>query len=386
MMMNEVRTQALDRGFVAQSPAFLDSAAGNLKKSRRVVEKHESALRAVLCLIVVIFPLCFPAISQQFKDPNLLAAEDYLKKGNFPKAVEAVELALTLDPKVDPDAYLMLGVALVNLKENPRALEALETGLEQFPKAVRLEQHYVSLLQRMGMPLPEVRQKLELRLKKAPGSLVLEKALGEALMKENPLSRQAQQLLEGVVQASPRDAEAHYLLGQWFCSNNKTEVCRAEMQKALQLAPAGNAPARLQIYLTLAGAESRLGHPAEAEAAYKKALEINRALPSPNPTAAYLYVKFLNDHSRGGETRPLVDEILKCAPGFGPARLERARFLSKEGKLEAALEDALEGLKDPRNDPDDLRALHSFLAKTYFSLGKTEEAKLHQDWLKTNLK
>ena len=60
--------------------------------------------------------------------------------------------------------------------------------------------------------------------------------------------------------------------------------------------------------------------------------------------------------------------------------------MSKEGKLEAALEDALEGLKDPRNDPDDLRALHSFLAKTYFSLGKTEEAKLHQDWLKTNLK
>jgi tetratricopeptide (TPR) repeat protein len=333
------------------------------------------ALTAGLCLH-------FPALAQQFKDPNLLAAEDYLKKGNFSKAVEAAELALTLDPQIDPDAYLLLAIARVNLRDNPKALEALEAGLQQFPVATRLEQHYVALLQRMGLPLPEVRQKLELRLENAPGSLVLQKALGEALMKENPLDRQAQQLLERVVQAAPGDAEAHYLWGQWLCSNNKTEGCRAEMQKALQLAPAGNAGARLQIYLTLAGAESRLGRTAEAETAYKKALAINRSLPSPNPTASYLYVKFLNDHSRSGETRPLVDEILKWAPGFGPALLERARFLSKEGKLETALGDALEALKDPRNDPSDLRAMHSFLAKTYFSLGKTEEAKVHQDWLK----
>jgi tetratricopeptide (TPR) repeat protein len=371
---------------VAPRHAFCDSAACNTARNRRLAEKRESALQNVAGLMLAVLLLCFPAFSQQFHDPNLLAAEDYLKKGNFQKAVDAVELALALDPKVDPEAYLMLAVARVNLKENQKALEVLETGLEQFSQAVRLERHYVSLLQKMGMPLPEVREKLELRMQKAPASLVFQKALGEVLMKENPLSRQAQQLLESAARAAPQDAEAHYLLGQWYFSNNKMEACRAEMQKSLQLIPAGNNSARLQIYLTLAGAENRLGRSAEAESAYKKGLEINRTLPSPNPTAAYLYVKFLNDHSRGVEIRPLVEEILKWDPGFGPARLEQARFLSKEGKLEAALDNALEGLKDPRNGPEDLRALHSFLAKTYFSLDRIEEARLHQDWLKANLK
>jgi tetratricopeptide (TPR) repeat protein len=205
-------------------------------------------------------------------------------------------------------------------------------------------------------------------------------------MKEYPLSKRAGQLLEGAVQAAPRDPEARYLYGQWLCANNKTTQCLSEIQQSLAFTPADNSAARIQIFLTLAGAEKQLNHPAQAEAAYKQAVEINRQQPSPNPAVTYIYAKFLLDHSREEETRPLVEEILKLAPNFGPARLQQARFLSKAGKLDAALKEGLEALNDPHNDPDDLRAIHAFLAKTFFALGKIEEAKVHQEWLKENLK
>lgn len=342
--------------------------------------------RALLCAFVAIPLSQFPAIAQHFKDPNLLAAEDYLKKGNYQKAADAAELALSLDPKIDPDAYLIMAVARVNLHQYPQAVETLENGLQLFPNAMRLQQHYVALLQRVKLPSQDARQKLEKQLQISPSSRIFQKALGEVLMKENSLSKQAGQLLAGVAQASPRDPEARYLYGQWLCANNKSSQCLTEMQQALEFTPSANAAARMQILLTLAGAEKQLNHPTRAESAYRSALEINRRQPSPNPAVTYLYVKFLLDHSREEETRLLVEEILHQAPNFGPARLQQARFLSKGGKLDEALTEGLEALKDPNNDPDDLRAIHAFLAKTYFALGKIEEAKVHQEWLKANQK
>jgi len=338
------------------------------------------------CAFVALFLSQFAVHAQHFKDPNLLAAEDYLKKENYQKAAEAAELALSLDPKIDSDAYLMLAVARVNLQQYPKAVEALESGLQQHPNAARLQQHYVSLLQQAKLPSQEARQKLEKQLQISPSSRIFQKALGEALMKDNPLSKQAGQLLAGAAQASPRDPEARYLYGQWLCANNKSAQCLTEMQQALDFTPAANSTARMQILLTLARAENQLNHPARAGSAYKSALDINRRQPSPNPAVTYLYVKFLLDYSREEETRPLVEEILRQAPNFGPARLQQARFLSKAGKQDAALAEGLEALKDPQNDPDDLRAIHAFLAKTYFALGKIEEAKAHQEWLRANQK
>lgn len=337
-------------------------------------------------IFVALFFLMNQGLSEQAPDPNRLAAEDYLKKGNLPKAIEALEVAISLDPKADPEVYLMLAAAHFNLDQKEKSLQAIETGLQHFPASSRLQKYYVSLLHGAGFSLQDARQRLEVQAQQDPKSLIYQKALGELLMKENPLSRRAEQLLATVVAKSPQDAEAHYLYGQWLSRNNQWVSCLGEMQKALALTPAKNESARMQIYLTIAGAENQLNHAQKAEVAYKKALEINRGLSSHNPAAAYLYVKFLLDHGRTGEAQPLLEEILKWAPNFGPARLKRAQALSHEGKLPEALSDALVALEDPGNDPEDLRSIHAFLARTYFALGKTEEARVHQNWLKANLK
>ena len=49
----------------------------------------------------------------------------------------------------------------------------------------------------------------------------------------------------------------------------------------------------------------------------------NRKLRNPNPSAELEYAMFLTRQSRQVEAQKLLEEILKFAPGFGPAYLER---------------------------------------------------------------
>jgi tetratricopeptide (TPR) repeat protein len=93
---------------------------------------------------------------------------------------------------------------------------------------------------------------------------------------------------------------------------------------------------------------------------------------------------FLTRRSRQGEAQKLLEEILKFAPSFGPAHLERAKYLSAQGDLEAALAEAKIALDQAGSDPKSLQAAHAFLAKTYFALGRMDEAKVHQSWIESH--
>jgi len=316
---------------------------------------------------------------QVCQDPNVLAGEDYIKQNNFAKAIEALELAISMEPRCDPETYVMLATSRLNLGEKKKAIEACEQGLDFYPKSVRLQEYYVSLL-RVAAGKEETKAKLEQNLARQPYSTVYLKTLGGLLMEESPTGRRAEELLVAAAKGAPNDAEAHYLYGKLACVNNNEELCIAELSKADALAP-GNYEAGMQIYTMIGIAEDNLNRPAEAETAFQKALKFNQMLKSPGPYAAFQYAVFLAKRRRDVDAQRLVDDVLKLAPTYGPAHFERAKFLAKQRNMEQAATEAELALKYAGNDKTQLRALHAFLAKTYFALGRSEDAKVHQEWL-----
>jgi outer membrane protein assembly factor BamD (BamD/ComL family) len=64
--------------------------------------------------------------------------------------------------------------------------------------------------------------------------------------------------------------------------------------------------------------------------------------------------------------------------------LERAKFLARQRKMEEAVAEGELALKNSGADTTQLRAAHAFLAKTYFAMGRAEEAQLHQKWIESH--
>jgi tetratricopeptide (TPR) repeat protein len=189
-------------------------------------------------------------------------------------------------------------------------------------------------------------------------------------------------LLERATKAMPQDAGAQYAYGLWALMNHHEEIAIASERRALALAPAGDLKVQALTFIGLG--EDALKRPQRAEAAFRDALAANRKLSNPNPSAALEFAMFLTRQSRQGEAQTLLGEILKFAPTFGPAHLERAKYLSAQGDLEAALVDANIALTQAGSDPKSLRAAHAFLARTCFALGRMEEAEAHQRWIESH--
>jgi tetratricopeptide (TPR) repeat protein len=320
--------------------------------------------------------------SQALKDPNVLAARDFMKQKNFGKAIEALELVIRFEPHSDPEVYIMLATCQMNLEQKNQAVETCERGIEAFPGNIRLERFYIDLLRSTGSK-QDMKAKLVARLKERPKSTNYMKNLGEILLEENPLDPQIEPLLKTAADASPCDPEAHYLYGQWACLNDRSDLSIRELTKALTLTPDNN-QARMQIYVYLGIAYDHLDRPNQADLAFRKALGLNHKLASPNPGTSMQYADFLLKRSREGEAEELIGQILKWAPSFAPAHMEQAKLLAKRKKLEEAATEGELALTYSGTDLIQLRAAHAFLAKTYFALGRSQDAQLHQKWIESH--
>jgi len=295
--------------------------------------------------------LLWPALAQDSldsRDAYLLAARAYIAQGNLVKAAESLDLVLDANPDVGSEPYLTLIECRLKLDQKEKALEAVERGVKRYP---------------------------------ASGPLL--KAAGVLILQERPSSERAGELLERATKAMPQDPGAHYAYGLWALLNHQEEIAIEAETKALALSPTDDL-LKVQAQTFIGVGEDALKRPQRAEAAFRAALAANRKLPNPNPSAALEFAMFLTRQSRQGEAQKLVDEILKFAPGFGPAHLERAKYLSAQGDLESALAEAKIALDQAGSDPKSLRAVHAFLARTCFALGRMDEAEVHQSWIKSH--
>src|SRR5215472_10585766 len=284
--------------------------------------------------------LLWPALAQNghdSRDAYLAAARTYVAQGNFAKAAERLDLLLDADPDGGSEPYLTLIDCRLKLDQKERALEAAERGIKRYP---------------------------------ASGPLL--KAAGALILQENSSSERAGELLERATKAMPQDPGAHYAYGLWALMNHREEIAIAAERRALALSPADDLKVQALTFIGLG--EDALKRPQRAEGAFREALAANRKLPNPNPSAVLEFAMFLTRQSRQGEAQTLLQEILRFAPRFGPAHLERAKYLSAQGHLESALVEANIALTKAGSDPKSLRAAHAFLARTCFALGRMEEA------------
>lgn len=343
--------------------------------------------------VLLLFPFLSSAQNRRSATPsgagpaslgrNAQVASELIRGKNFSKASEVLEAVIRSKPLCGPQFYMDLATCRLNMQEKDRAVETCERGLELYPESSRLDRFYVALL-RATCTKGERKVRLGRGLQRKPNSPVYMIALSEVLLAEDPVGLQAQiePLVRKAALALPLDPEAHYLYGQWACLNDRHEVSIRELTRALALIQ-DNDRARMQTCTYLAITYERLGEPAKAEQAYRDAIALNRGLPSPEPGTLMQYAKFLQDEQREAEAQEVITEILRFAPSFGLAHLERGKFLAGREEMEAALAEGELALRYAGDDVIRQRAAHAFLARAYNALGRAEQAKLHLEWIES---
>jgi tetratricopeptide (TPR) repeat protein len=336
-----------------------------------------------LLLGCAALPLAAQSPAKRALDPNVLAAENYMAKGDFRKALEALNLTIGVDPKTDPEVYVMLAVSYVNLDDSNSALDACEKGLAQFPKSRRIAGYYAALVQESLSP-SEAAARLERMTGVSPNSPELQKALGRALLDRKTDDPRTAALLDAARKALPGDPEAHFLYGRWACLHQKEAACVQSLQRSLALGGSKNPQAALLTNGMIGLAEERLNRPARAKAAYRLAMEAYGKTDPPAPEVPFQYARFLAERSEYGDAKAVLSEILQRNPRFGPAHLEMAKALVRDGEKQKAAESAELALKFGPPEREHLRAAHAFLIKTYSALGREADAKPHRDWIEAN--
>jgi tetratricopeptide (TPR) repeat protein len=205
----------------------------------------------------------------------------------------------------------------------------------------------------------------------------------QALMAGNPASDRAGEILRQAAQLGPDDAEAQYLLGRWALVSGRFELAVEAETKAVRLSP-DNATARMQAWTIVAVASDQMNQAGKADEAFRQAWQIDRSLKNFDPNAAYEYIRVLERDHRDEEAAPLVAEVLRRVPEYGPAHLSIAKSLFARKADAAAAREAEAALATIRNYPEVERDAHYLLARVYLRLGMRERAAIHTQWMKSN--
>jgi tetratricopeptide (TPR) repeat protein len=270
------------------------------------------------------------------------------KQGNCAAAVQTLTSALATAPAPTAAPYLLLSDCDAQMNRPADAEQALRKGLSAHPAS------------------PD-----------------LELALGELLMDVQPYSLEAGQLLEHSVRTAPRDPDARHSYARWAHVNLRERICVAQ-EKAAVLLPGLDDDELLQMNTLLGICSGRIEDAAGARAAFRRANAVNLRQKTYAPEAAWQYVEFLKRFGEDAEVQSIAGEILDRVPGFGPARLERAKYFDREGQPDKAAEAARLVLQSAGNDLNDERAAHEILARSFTALGDTGNASREQAWIEAH--
>lgn len=298
-------------------------------------------MRVVVLGIAIVVSLRAFAPPSSPWDPGVRLA----KEGNCPAAVRALTAALATSPAPTAAPYLLLSDCDTQMNRPADAEQVLRKGLSAHPAN------------------PD-----------------LELALGELLMDTQPNSLEAGQLLEHAVRIAPRDPGARHSYAQWAHKNLRERICEAQ-EKAAILLPGLEPDDLLQMNTLLGICAARVEDATEARAAFRRAGAINLRRKTYSPEAAWQYVEFLKRFGDDTEVQSVSGEILEHVPGFGPARLERAKNFDREGQPDKAAEAARQALQGTGNDLNDERTAHGILARSFTALGDKSSASREQAWL-----
>jgi tetratricopeptide (TPR) repeat protein len=333
-------------------------------------------MRTCVLRLAVLWCACTGLLAQQS------VVEQELKSGNYGQAIEKLHTMMAATPKPSEELYHMLAFAQYKQSDPQAALETCEEGLAHYPRSQSIGALF-SVAFRETVPPGEQQAALDDLVRRVPASPAYLKARGQARMSANSENPQAINDFSLAAKLAPTDAEAHFLYGEAACFNKQEALCIRELTRAHALSPA-NEYANMQSYTLMAVAQDQLQHTEEAARDFALALEANRKLPQLNPYSALKYVNFLVLQGKTVEAAQVNDQILASDSGYGPALFARAKMLAADGKQQEAAAEVEKALLDARSEPTDVRAYHAFLARTYFALGRNEEAQAQQAWIEAH--
>jgi tetratricopeptide (TPR) repeat protein len=293
-----------------------------------------------------------------------------------------LERALDLNPSlVEPRSALaeLSMRELVRAGDHTAALRKCEEALARNPGDAALEELHASLLVECGRE-DACKARAIQALQNRPSSPAYLRAVTQMLVEQKPLEPVTKDMVERMAKALPDDPDAAFVRAKWLHSTNQLDAALAE-SRALQSRSGASAGQRARASTLEAVTLDRLERTTEAEAAFRRALELNRTLEFPDGRMEIPYVDHLLTQTREADARALLEEILRWQPSLAPARLRRAVSHSNQGSHELALRDAQVVVDQANEDPTVLRAAHALMAKTYTLLGRDKEAKFHQDWI-----
>lgn len=172
----------------------------------------------------------------------------------------------------------------------------------------------------------------------------------------------AKKLLDEILKKFPDDAQAHLLLAGYHLNTGNMEQVEEELKKVIDIDPK-NPRFRLQ----LADFYRQNGKSTNAEEILVKARSDIQKNPEITSSLATLYF----DLEQFDKAQTLFDELNTESPGHSGAKLLKARFLQKEGKVREGLV-ILQGLN---TDFPSWADPFFYLGVAHYSLGEIDLAK-----------
>jgi len=359
------------------------------------------AMRNILAMLGILFCVT-PSIAQRSAlnrtppeqstrplSPLLTEAEALLREGRITDAKNKIQEELQRNP-ANAEAYDLLGVACVNEKDFPRALEAFQHALQLAPNSTRTRNSIANVYVAQGkLDLAEQEFRNVLRL--APANRDANYNLGLVLLAKDapakaiihfqrvrPANRESKfnltrayllagRTAEGLKSATELsnenkdDVQLHFTLGVLLASQRQYRVAQLELEKANALQPE-----TFEILHNLGQTYLRAGENPKAELALTRALK----LKPDSPETLYLLAQVYADQKKPVDALELLVRAHKLAPQNTDVIFLLARVSMTQNYFEDAIPLLESGLQIAPKRAD----LHAALGESYFMSGKTEKA------------
>src|SRR5438445_1624767 len=355
-----------------------------------------TAMRNIIALFAIALCVSSSVAQQpttkQLAKPSsalLTEAEALLREGRIAEAKSRIQEELQRNP-TNTEAYDLLGVASVNEKDFPGALEAFQHALRLAPNSTRTRNSIANVYVARGK-LALAEQELRTVLRVAPANRDANYNLGLILLAQGapakaipyfqrvrPASRESKFNLtrayllagrasEGLKSATELssenrdDVQIHFTLGVLLASQKQYRTAQLELEKANALQPE-----TFEILHNLGQTYLRAGEYAKAELALNRALK----LKPDSPETLYLLAQVYADEKKPVDALELLVRARKLAPQHTDVIFLLARVSMTQNYFEDAMRLLESGLQIAPK-PAHLRAA---LGESYFMSGKTEKA------------
>ncbi len=291
----------------------------------------------LMAVLVLTSPMIADAQSRRDRDrAKVLQAEAdkaYNAK-NFREAADKYGEAIVLVP-TNPNAYFRKGYAHFNLKEHPKAVEALTMALTQGykpPLDVYRLRHYIHFQDKnYDAALGDVDKGLII----APNDVSLLTAKGELLMEKKNYP-EALVVFERILKAAPNSADIYYNMARIHFANGDSTAQAAAAQAALIRGTRFPGDA----FFLLGDASQKLRKPAEAIDAYEKSYRVK---PDIYQTYRNL-ADVLTSENRIPDAINALKEGLKAFPTDGGFYTELSWLYSLADRPDEAVQAAKAGI------------------------------------------